>query len=138
MIVWKILKILGLAVLGLIVLHVVSVIMIGSRRHLVNGYEVVAISAGEFVISEADHSEVIEPGIQKLAVRRHFIVGYRGKTRYQEIIPNSQGYFIVDTQNKMTTIALSREKFIQELRRLEISDDPPEELLKPPRVIALP
>jgi len=138
MIVWKMLKIVGATVLGLMVLYVASIVLIGSRQHLVNGYEVVAISAGEYVISDADHGEVIEPGIEKLAVRRQFIVGYRGKTRYQEIIPNSQGYFIVDTQKKTTAIALDREHFVQELRRLEISDDPPEDLLKPPRVIALP
>lgn len=131
MIVWKILKIAGAAVLGLMVLYVALVIWIGSSRRLVNGYYLHNLgSAQNITLGESD--EVIEPNVTLVGENDPYIFGFREHTYiYMDSFVRREGYFIIDTRNGSVHTSLTRDEFVQELQRIGIAPTSPELLLRP-------
>jgi hypothetical protein len=134
MIVWKMLKIVGATVLGLMALYVVLMILIGSSRELVNGYYLLNLKSA-YVISYEKHHEIIEPNVTQVGTWKSYVLGFREHTySHMDSFVRPEGYFIIDTRDGSVLASLTRGEFIQELRRIGITSTSPEKLMRPVRI----
>lgn len=115
--------------LGLIVMVFQGIMDFGLA--LPNGYEVVRVSGGTFLITDHTNFVRIDPLIEEYAMRGKWVIG---RTSYYERDQGEvEGFFVLDTKTGKLQQGLSNKQFQQALTKNNIRRG---SLRKPPRTVA--
>ncbi len=92
--------------------------------HLVKGYRLVRTNASTVVIFEEKEGFVVPPKITGLSIKGDLIFGLCEPSKNPDI-PYVPGYFLLDTQESVVKIGLTKAEWLNELKKYNISKAPP-------------